>query len=151
MAGRGPSPKPSDERARRNADPTPESYVEPDGELHGPELPEMDEGWPAATRKWWETWRRSAQAQAFTDTDWSFLLDTALLHAEFWRGKNALAPELRLRVAKFGATMEDRARLRIGIGKPPVASGTAPAKPADEAKKAPRRDRILSLVEDAAG
>ena len=151
MAGRGPSPKPSDERSRRNADPAPESYVESDGELHGTELPEMDEGWPDATRKWWETWRRSAQAQAFTETDWSFLLDTALLHAEFWRGKSALAPELRLRVAKFGATMEDRARLRIGIGKPPVASGTAPAKSADSAAQAPRRDRILSLVEDAAG
>lgn len=150
MAGRGPAPKDPSERVRRNADPVAEVFVEADGILHGPELPYVDDGWPAATREWWLTWRRSPQAQAFTDTDWSFLVDTALLHAEFWRGKSALAPELRLRVAKFGATVEDRARLRIGIGQPPAAGNAAPAaKPQNPASRMPRRDRILSLVDDA--
>lgn len=147
MAGRGPAPNP--DHVRRNADPQPETYVEADGKLHGPDLPAFEDGWPRATRDWWETWRRSPQAQTFTETDWSFLLDTALLHAEFWRGKNALAAELRLRVAKFGATVEDRARLRLGIGQPPTAGNAAPAKSPDAAARAPRRDRILSLVDDA--
>lgn len=146
IAGRGPAPKPASERARRNADPTPETFIDaPDAPL-GPELPDMEDGWPQATRSWWATWRTSPQASTFTDTDWSFLLDTALLHAEFWRGKNALAGELRLRVAKFGATIEDRARLRIGIGKP--AGNTEPAK----SKPKPAQDRdaqILRLVQDA--
>jgi hypothetical protein len=50
---------------------------------------------------------------AFTATDWSELMDTTVLHAQFWSGDTKVAPELRLRVAKFGATAEDRARLRI--------------------------------------
>ena len=41
------------------------------------------------------------------------LLDTAMIHARFWLGDARLAPELRLRTAKFGATPEDRQRLKI--------------------------------------
>lgn len=117
MAGRGPAPKDPSTRRRRNADPVPTTVVAPDDELRGPELPSGFD-WPAPTRRWWETWRRSAQAQTMTDTDWDFLLDTALLHAELWAGNGAVAAELRLRVAKFGATPEDRARLRLQIGEP---------------------------------
>jgi hypothetical protein len=58
-------------------------------------------------------WSGSELAKDFTASDWSFLLDTAVLHSLFWFGKSELAGELRLRVAKFGATPEDRARLRI--------------------------------------
>lgn len=59
-------------------------------------------------------WRRSAQAETFTETDWSFLLDTALMHHAMWsKGQWTLAAEVRLRVAKYGATPEDRARLRM--------------------------------------
>src|SRR5699024_12788680 len=54
------------------------------------------------------------QAEHFGSTDWSFLLDTAILHANLWvNGDTTVLPELRLRVAKFGATPEDRARLRM--------------------------------------
>ena len=58
-------------------------------------------------------WADSPLADDFTSTDWSELLDTATLHARLWMGVASVAPELRLRVAKFGATPEDRARLRI--------------------------------------
>lgn len=59
-------------------------------------------------------WGRSAQADTFTATDWSFLLDTALMHHAMWsKGQWTLAAEVRLRVAKYGATPEDRARLRM--------------------------------------
>ena len=91
--------------------------VEADGELHGPDLPEAIK-WPAPTKSWWDNWRRSPQALLLTQTDWDFLLDTALLHARFWEGDAAVAAELRLRVAKFGATPEDRARLRLQIQAP---------------------------------
>lgn len=127
MAGRGPAPKDPEKRRRRNADPVPQTVVTDDGELRGPELPDfeierdgqlVDFVWPARTVEWWRTWRSAPQAQAFTDTDWSFLLDTALLHARFWSGEASVGAELRLRVAKFGATPEDRARLRMSIGEP---------------------------------
>jgi hypothetical protein len=88
-----------------------------DGKIYGPELPDSYD-WPDATLTWWQTWRASAQASKFTDTDWSFLIDTAVLHAEFWLGNRSVAGELRLRAAKFGATPEDRARLRLQVGEP---------------------------------
>jgi hypothetical protein len=103
--------------------------------------------WPARTVEWWEMWRDSPLATEFTATDWSELLDTALLHARFWRGDVRLAPELRLRVAKFGATPEDRARLRITF---------AQADEADEkrgTRRASARTKYegLRLAEDGAG
>lgn len=121
MPGRGPAPKDPNRRARRNADPIalrvitaapvaqpdlPTVEVEHDGEL-------TEFVWPARTREWWSMWRDSPLSTEFTATDWSELLDAAMLHARYWRGEVKLAPELRLRVAKFGATPEDRARLRI--------------------------------------
>jgi hypothetical protein len=70
--------------------------------------------WHPRTVAWWEMWKRSAQAENFTESDWSFLLDTALMHHAMWsKGQWTLAAEVRLRVAKFGATPEDRARLRM--------------------------------------
>jgi hypothetical protein len=122
MAGRGPAPgrnpaaKAASQR-RHRIKPTPPMVIMADGQKHGPELPESYE-WPAATLRWWEIWRTSPQAQQFTDTDWSFLIDTAVLHAEFWSGDRSVAAELRLRVAKFGATPEDRARLKFEVGDP---------------------------------
>ena len=150
MAGRGPAPgqgaKPADQRRRRNA-PTAEQFevITADGELHGPELPDTHE-WPEATLAWWETWRKSAMAPRFTDTDWSFLLDTAVLHAEFWMGDRKLAAELRLRVAKFGGTVEDRARLKVEIGdpdKPPAPRRLQPKSAQD------RKARLLRAVGDS--
>lgn len=69
--------------------------------------------WPTMTRRWWKMWGESPLSAEYTETDWSFLLDTAYLHARYWKGDVRVAAELRLRVAKFGATPEDRARLRI--------------------------------------
>jgi hypothetical protein len=142
MAGRGPAPKGTRSRER---DKDPVLAVEPDGETHGPELSESFE-WPPATLTWWNTWRNSAQAQTFTDTDWSFLLDTAVLHAEFWLGNRALAAELRLRAAKFGATPEDRARLRLEVGTPPAPTSKPTGLQAKSATD--RKQRLLRAVGD---
>jgi hypothetical protein len=120
MAGRGPAPKDPSRRARRNKQPEmrviaaepveqpplPTIHVEDDGQL-------VEFVWPSRTQEWWQMWGDSPLSAEFTSTDWSELLDTALLHARFWRGDKTVAAELRLRVAKFGATPEDRARLRI--------------------------------------
>lgn len=125
MAGRGPAPKDPDKRARRNKDPLGLRVIvaEP---VAQPDLPEFDvtvevDGelssrrfrWPEHTRDWWRMWAESPLSADFTSTDWSELMDTAILHARLWSGDHRVASELRLRVAKFGATPEDRARLRI--------------------------------------
>jgi len=126
MAGKGPRPKDPANRVRTNADPTAlrvytaepvkqpglpdfDVQIEKDGELISQSFV-----WPEATRRWWATWAAEPMAVDFTATDWDFMLDTALLHAKVWgAGDLKLLPELRLRVAKMGATAEDRARLRI--------------------------------------
>lgn len=126
MAGRGPAPKDPSRRARRNRDAINlrEYIAEP---AKQPALPTIynfhvdDDGnvvrrkfnWPEITKRWWKMWAESPLAPELTDSDWAFLMDTAYIHARFWNGEVKLGPELRLRVAKFGATPEDRARLRI--------------------------------------
>lgn len=122
MAGRGPAPKAAGRRARSNADPVPLRSIQLVREA-APELPDLgldkdgeQQVWHPRTRDWWAMWARSELAKDFTATDWSFLLDTALMHHAMWsKGQWTLAAEVRLRVAKFGATPEDRARLRIAF------------------------------------
>jgi hypothetical protein len=120
MAGRGPAPKPTERRARTNKDPVPLRKLQL-VRAPAPTLPSLgvdcdgDEiEWHPRTVEWWETWKESELAKDFTASDWSFLIDTALMHHSLWsKGQWTLAAEVRLRVAKFGATPEDRARLRI--------------------------------------
>ena len=121
MAGRGPQPKDPARRARSNAEPV-AMRILPKLLAEQPGLPafvvETGDGlepfrWPEQTRAWWQMWADSPLSVDFTSTDWSELLDAALLHARVWSGELKWLPELRLRTAKFGATPEDRARLRI--------------------------------------
>ena len=115
MAGPGRAPQEhlSRERdqARREAATT---KVKADGVLRGQPLPN-DIPWHPRTKAWWNSWRSSPLAQTFTDGDWDFLLDTALLHSEMWNGETKLASEIRLRVSAFGSTPEARLRLKLKI------------------------------------
>ena len=149
MAGRGPQPKDPSRRARTNSDPfslrvltstpveqpdLPDFEIETDGEL-------VSFTWPARTQQWWQMWADSPLSAEFTSTDWSELLDTALLHARLWRGDHKVASELRLRVAKFGATPEDRARLRITFAQ----AEEAESKPAVVSSSRVRRGGLKAL------
>ncbi|MFD0276164.1 hypothetical protein ACFVHB_19985 [Kitasatospora sp. NPDC127111] len=127
--------------------------LEPDDELRGPELPEgvlgEDDGesvdWHPMTKLWWESWRTSAQAQTFTATDWLFLIDTALMHHTMWaKGRWEFASEVRLRAAKFGATPEDRMRLKIQVEVPGSARVAAPPTSAGVTDIASRRSRLTA-------
>jgi hypothetical protein len=111
MPGVGPAPKDPATRRRRNKPAAPTAVVTSDGELRGPDLPDLggDEAW---------------QAQVFTETDWDFLIDTALMHTVMWsKGKWEFASEVRLRGAKLGATKDDRKRLGIDVVVPAAKSG----------------------------
>ena len=115
MGGRGRPPKPAHLRARRNKDPFPTRVIEANP-VPQPALPDAMPGgepWPEITLEWWRRWSRDPLAAGFRASDWSELMDTAAIHGAFWSGEIKLAGELRLRTAKFGATAEDRARLRI--------------------------------------
>lgn len=139
MAGNGPAPK---EKRSRSRDQLTRDIVKADGKIGGFDLPEdvlppikiegevqltpdgeiMREEWNKATVRWWRRWRESPQAiKMMTGPDWDFLLDTALLHHQMWEsgGKNSeRAAEIRLRAAKFGATPEDRLRIKLEVEVP---------------------------------
>ena len=115
MAGPGRVPKENLSREadtkRRDADIT---KVSADGILRGSPLPN-DITWHPRTKAWWHSFRTSPLAQGFTESDWDFLLDTALLHTAMWEGATNLAAEIRLRVSAFGSTPEARLRLKLKI------------------------------------
>lgn len=108
MGSRGPAPSPHSTRGRKTfrrvtADRAPQ-----------PDLPNIAGfTWPEVTRRWWARWGRSPLARDFTAGDWDELLIAARCHAAAWAGDVRAATELRNRVAKFGATPADRARLRV--------------------------------------
>ncbi len=135
MAGRGPAPKPADRRARRDSAPTGLRVIVAEA-ADQPKLPPRiavgggeSIAMPAQTKRWWRMWADSPLSDEFTETDWSELLDTAVIHGRFWSGEVKLAAELRLRVAKFGATPEDRARLRITFAQADRAEGAGTETP----------------------
>lgn len=118
MAGRGPTPKPAASRARTNSDPMGVRTIS-SAPTPAPELPrEMPGGapWPTQTLTWWNNWTNDPLTSEFRTADWDELLISAVLHGAFWSGDAKVAGELRLRTSKFGATPEDRARLRITYG-----------------------------------
>ena len=149
MAGRGFAPSGTRSReSDQRRDEASLTKVAPDGSERGFDLPDLEPDvlgerrWPAMTRRWWARWRKSPQAQTFTDTDWDFLLETALIHRAFALGDLKQAAELRLRVAKFGATPEDRMRLRLQIATPDAPKPEPAAPPS-----AGRKDRLLRAVQ----
>lgn len=124
MAGVGPPPKDRDKRARRNKDVIALRVIEREPEEQ-PELPHLlfttKDGdvvpmeWHPQVILWWHIWGRSELSADFTAVEWHYMAETALLMHKFWNGNDGVAAELRLRAAKFGATPEDRARLRIQV------------------------------------
>lgn len=113
MAGVGPTPKPRNARARRNADRSAETILRPEV-VEPPELPAEYRDLPLVA-DWWESWVSSPQADVFGRTDWQYLRDTLPLVKAYHYEEGGLkwGAEIRLRVAQFGASPADRARLRM--------------------------------------
>lgn len=133
MAGRGPAPKAT--RSRKRDQPNRVELVVNDENLFGPPLPEgvlgEDETWHPQTVALWDSLRRFPLLADEPDLGWQFLLDTALMHHTMWtRGRWEFASEVRLRVAKYGATPEDRLRLKVKITSPTVEAPPAATSPA---------------------
>jgi hypothetical protein len=102
------------------------------------------EDWHPMTVQWWDTWRTSAQAMKFADTDWNELLSAALLHHQLWvYGRTTAAAELRARVTRLGATISDRIALRMNLVMPGDEDRelTAPSSP-EVTDIASRRSRL---------
>lgn len=143
MAGRGPAPK--GDRSRKRDTPVVEELE--GGGLYGEPLPEGvlpdDEPWHPQTLRWWESIRRNPLLENEPEMGWQFLIDTALMHHRMWvTGRFELAGELRLRVAKFGATPEDRMRLKIKIAMPSDPTVAPQGEPGNIRSITDRRKRL---------
>lgn len=132
MAIPGPAPKAAGRRARANKDPIPQTILRHE-KVQPPKLPAEFDDYPYVLQ-WWDTWVRSPQADTFGSTDWQVLLETAFLVRAFYDGEYRLGAEIRQRVAKFGATPEDRARLRMQFAQADEADAKRPATKPVEAK-----------------
>ncbi|MFD5689621.1 phage terminase small subunit [Streptomyces rubiginosohelvolus] len=83
----------------------------------------------AGARRFWRTWATSPQASNWAETDWAELEITVKLVDAFYGGDVKLAGEIRQRVAKWGATTEDRSRLRISLEETGQDQGDEPDSP----------------------
>jgi len=131
--------KPDDERQRRNKPRYLQHCLEWDGITRGPELPESYD-WCRETRRWYNEFRDSPNAQLCEDSDWEHIYIAALLHNRLWqnRGKDLspsemtnLSKEIRTRMSPYGYTNEDRLRLNIEISEAAAEVGDRDAKPVD--------------------
>lgn len=115
----GPPPKPTRRRVNKNPLDDVIVTVRPKPKRKPPRLPG---GFSAATRRWYQTWLDSPQAEAFQDTDWQRLQMVApLVEQYFGEPKQQLMAEIRLNESLLGATTVDRLRGRIKIAEPEAA------------------------------
>ena len=146
MAGKGAPPNEDSIRSKDHKDIVERTKVGKSKAVRGFDLPESFT-WHSQTVAWWANWRISPLTEIFGTTDWDFLLETAVLHTALWTGNNSVASELRLRVAKFGATPEDRQRLRLDITNPELDSDVPVSKTSSKpSKKTSDRRSRLSVV-----
>ncbi|WP_251018907.1 hypothetical protein [Streptomyces sp. ISL-11] len=113
VARRGPAPKPN--AVRRNTTHALGSHSLTEEAAEGRMLPKSLGIQTAGARRFWKTWSSAPQTQHWAETDWAELEITVKLVDAFFAGDTKLAGEIRQRVGKWGATTEDRARLRMSF------------------------------------
>ena len=81
----------------------------------GPRLPARGSGltWPERTRKWWRTVSSMPHCAGWSQSDWEFAFEGALLAAAFHTGDIRAEGPLRRRETIMGMTADSRASLRI--------------------------------------
>jgi hypothetical protein len=69
-------------------------------------------------RAWWDGVRRMPHCVLWSDSDWRFAADTALVADAFYYGRTSAAVELRQREKILGTTVDSRRDLRIRYVEP---------------------------------
>ncbi|MEU5187007.1 hypothetical protein AB0G83_07605 [Streptomyces klenkii] len=108
---RGPAPKPNARRRNQNHALGEHELTPAAGE--GRALPKALGIQSSGAKRFWRTWSTAPQTQHWLETDWAELEITTRLVDAFFQGETRLAGEIRQRVGRWGATTEDRARLRM--------------------------------------
>ena len=118
MAGRGPAPKPSNLRQRKNKKSGAATIpVMPpiDGAKppKPPEIPNPDARvWHVLTEKSWARAWVSPMAALWIETDVDAIGRLAILWDDFYKGDTKLMAEIRLQEQRFGLSPLDRSRLQ---------------------------------------
>ena len=131
MGARGPVPKRSTERIRRNAD-AKAAKVTMAGRVTRPHAPRS---WHPRARAWFRSLGDSGQAQFYEPSDWQLAAVLAELLSKYLASSRPSAELLKAWLAgidKLGATEGSRRRMRIEIDRRPSLSAVDEL-PADEA------------------
>lgn len=85
--------------------------------------PDLPDGmtWPEITQDWWKALATLPGADDFTDIQWLYLMDTALLHAAVWTGDFSRHGELGKRLEAFGISPKAKGQLAKQAAKPVAA------------------------------
>jgi hypothetical protein len=75
---------------------------------------------PDGTYVWWRSLRRMPHCVLWQDSDWSYALDTAMVHAQASLGQIGAMAELRMREKTLGTTVDARRDLRLRYVEPIV-------------------------------
>lgn len=144
MAVAGRKPKPDGQSRHRGKPVHDWTEVVDVAFVGGPKLPsKMPNGmpWSARTRKWWASVSSMPHCTLWSESDWSFALDTAFVAGIFhMQGSNVYATELRNREKVLGTTAEYRRDLRIRYVEPPSTGDPAEDDPAGVTKLDDYRD-----------
>ncbi|MEU1176547.1 hypothetical protein ABZ464_02675 [Streptomyces sp. NPDC005820] len=137
-------PKPKENAVRRNVH---EHATELANEAQaGREMPRGLGITTAGAKRFWRTWSTAPQTQGWAETDWTELEITTKLVDDFYRGELKHASEIRMRVAKWGATVEDRSRLRMKIEDE---SEETPEKAGPDLSVSDMDEELFKLLNDA--
>lgn len=110
---RGPAPNPN--ARRRNTDHALGEHGLSFSSGEGRALPKSLSVETGGAKRFWKTWASAPQTEHWLETDWAELELTTRIVDSFYQGNVRLAGEIRQRVGRWGATTEDRARLRMNF------------------------------------
>lgn len=136
----GRKPKPEGQKRNRVQSPIDWAVVPNTPHAGGPRLPRREQGWPTATKRWWTAVSTMPHCRLWSESDWAFALDTAIVAAAFHSGDMRAAAELRQREKVLGTTLDARRDLRIRYVDP---GAPAPAEDEDQGEEAV--PRVASL------
>lgn len=77
------------------------------------------------TRQWWRRIASMPHCRLWTESDWQFAVETALVADALFSGRTTAATELRQREKVLGTTVDARRDLRIRYVDPPPDTGSA--------------------------
>jgi hypothetical protein len=113
VAGR--KPKPDGQKRNRHA-PTFDWVEVPNVPfVNPPDLPPRpgDRRWSAHTKRWWKAVSGMPHCALWTEADWSYAFDTAIIAAQLHDGDIRAAAPLERREKVLGTTLDYRRDLRI--------------------------------------